>query len=198
MLAQNLQDRRYGYSQYHAGHAEQRAADEQRDDDDDGMEADNCPHDLRHDEVAVYLLDDDVKYEDLDRQGQVDSRSQQDSRYGSHDRSDDRNPLCNGCNQADDHGIGNAHSPHAEKGQRGDNAAHEQLAAYVAAQHRVYFLKHHCQLRTVVLRINIDKGPYHAAAVLHEVKASLVLESKRNILELRWKTEAMKHTAKRF
>ena len=83
MLAQNLQYCRHGNGQYHSRHAEERAADEQGYDDYDGVQADDGTHDLRHDEMAVYLLYYDVKDEHLDCQRQIDSGPQQNSRHGS-------------------------------------------------------------------------------------------------------------------
>ena len=122
--------------------------------------------------MAVDLLDDDIEDDDFQRQGQTDRRAEQDSRHGADDRPDDGYPFGNGRQEADDHGVRYAHGPHAEESQGGNDTAHEDLAADVAAQDVLYFLEEAGQVAAIAFRKDIDEDLDHVAAVFHEVESN--------------------------
>ena len=68
LVEQHLDDRRGRHREDGADHAEQLAADAERDDHRDRAEADLTPHDLRHEHRVFELLLDDEEHGDADRQ----------------------------------------------------------------------------------------------------------------------------------
>ena len=136
------------------------------------MNTDDLAHDLRQDQMSVKLLDNNIENEYLERKRRAYGRTEKDRRYGPDNRADDGNPLRNCRNKGDDQRIRHIHEPHAARGKGGNDTAHEQLPANVAAEHMVEFTEVCVQMTPVLLRIDADKGIHHLRAVLHKVEGN--------------------------
>ena len=93
LLEEHLQDRRGRHGENRADDAEQRAADEQRDDDDHGADADLALHDLRDQHVVLQLLLDEEEDRDAESRRRRHGEGHQDRRNRGEQRPDDRDHL---------------------------------------------------------------------------------------------------------
>ena len=128
LVEDHLQHRRGRHGQQRADDAEQRSADQQRDDDRDRADADLPLHQLRHEQVVLELLLREEEHADAERHARRDGERHDQRGDGGEDWPDHRDELADAGNQAEHEEIRHAEQPQADRGCRADDGAEQQLA----------------------------------------------------------------------
>ena len=170
MPQDDLQDGDQRDGDHHADDAEKLSADEDSGNNRDGMYIDDAAHELRHEEMAVELLDDDVEDDDFRHDACPLKQSEENGRDRSDDRPDERDHFHDACQKSDDQRIGNIHGPHAEENDKGHDDGKEQLPAQVGIQHEMDFLEDRLEMMMETVRKETDEDMHEIAAFLHHVE----------------------------
>ena len=95
-----------------------------------GMQVDRVAHHLRHEDVVLELLDDDVEHDRREPGHRGDREADEDRRDGGHDRADDREPLEHAGDQREDqHELAELAEPDEGQDREADDRGQEDRRA---------------------------------------------------------------------